>query len=140
MFVKGKKDGLLAFEMNQNGFIYHVDASKEHGGEDKGPSPKGLLLSGLIGCTGVDVVSILDKMKEGYDDLEITADTDLTDEHPKVFKDITLKYMFKGTGINETKIKRAVSLSQDKYCGVSAMLEKNSRILSEIYINGEKIQ
>ncbi|PID31060.1 MAG: osmotically inducible protein C [Candidatus Cloacimonadota bacterium] len=140
MKVKGIKSGEISFDIDQDGFKFVTDAKKEFGGEGKGPSPKGLLLSGLIGCTGMDVVSMLKKMRVNYDKLEITASADVTNEHPKVFTDITLVYSFEGADIDSSKVKRAISLSMEKYCGVSAMLKEGDRkVISELYINGSSI-
>lgn len=140
MKINGKKTGRLAFEITQDSHTYTLDAPKASGGEGRGPSPKGLLLSSLIGCTGIDVAMILAKMRVSYDDLEITAETELTDEDPKVFKEIILSYHVTGGNQGDIKkIKKAVSLSMEKYCGVSAMLEKHSKIVSNIYLNGELI-
>ncbi len=140
MKITGKKSGKLSFEINQGGHTYTLDAPESAGGEGRGPSPKGLLLSGLIGCTGIDVCLILKKMRVEYQDFEIAAETELTDEDPKVFKKIVLSYHITGNPDDAKKIKRAVSLSMDSYCGVSAMLEKNSRIIPEIYINKKKYE
>ncbi len=141
MIVSAKQNGNMSFEINQGGFIFDIDANKEVGGEGKGPSPKGLLLSGLIGCTGMDVASILRKMRVEYTDLYIDAETSYTDEHPKVFKEIIVRFKFTGEEekLDEKKIKRAVTLSQEKYCGVTEMLKKNSPISSEIYLNDNRI-
>ncbi|MCG8553404.1 MAG: OsmC family protein [Desulfobacterales bacterium] len=139
MKVSGKKTGKLAFEINQDGYTYTLDAPESFGGEGKGPSPKGLLLSGLIGCTGIDVVVILDKMRVEIQDMEITAETELTDQEPSVFKEITLTYHVTGNEKDAKKIKRAVSLSMETYCGVSAILKKHSPIIPKIYLNGKEI-
>ena len=138
MLSKAKFSSKMAFEVVQGDHKFFVDAHHEHGGENRGPSPKGLLLSGLAGCTGMDVVSILNKMHAPFDSLEISAEADLTDDHPKVFKDIIVKYFLTGQELDLTKVKRAVDLSMEKYCGVSAMLRKNSEVLPEIYFNGVK--
>lgn len=139
MKISGKKKGQLAFEIKQDSYTYTLDAPESAGGEGKGPSPKGLLLSGLIGCTGIDVAMILGKMRVETQDIEITAQTELTDQQPSVFKDITLSYHITGDEKDAKKIKRAVSLSMETYCGVSAMLEKHSRIIPEIFLNGNQI-
>ena len=136
MKISGRKTGKLAFQINQNGHEYTLDAPEEAGGDNSGPSPKGLLLSGLIGCTGIDVALILDKMRVSYEDLKITAETELTEGEPSVFTEIVLSYVIRGNPGDAKKIKRAVSLSMEKYCGVSAMLEKHSRIVPKIYLNG----
>ncbi len=139
MKISGRKTGKLAFEIKQDAYTYTLDAPENVGGEGKGPSPKGLLLSGLVGCTGIDVAMILGKMRVGIQDIEITAETELTDQEPSVFKEITLSYHITGNEKDAKKIKRAVSLSMETYCGVSAMLEKNSPIIPKIYLNGKEI-
>jgi putative redox protein len=93
-----------------------------------GFSPKALLLSGLAGCTGIDIVDILEKMRVPFADLTIEAEAEQTEEHPKVFKDIHLHYLLQGDIENEDKIKKAIDLSLKRYCGVAAMLQKNSEI------------
>ena len=93
-----------------------------------GFSPKALLLSGLAGCTGIDIVMILEKMRVPFSQLEIEAKTEQTDTHPKVFKDISLVYRLKAEEENREKIIKAIELSLTKYCGVAAMLQKNSSI------------
>lgn len=101
----------------------HIDGSRKNG-----ISPKSLLLSGLAGCSGVDVVDILKKMKVDFENLEIIAETTQTETNPKVFKDILLTFQIKTANENLIKIKKAVELSLEKYCGVSAMLSKHSKI------------
>lgn len=91
-------------------------------GEDRGASPKRLLLASLAGCTGIDVISLLNKMRVEIDDLVMSAEADLSDEHPKVYTEIRFDYYFSGSDLNEEKIRKAVKMSQEKYCGVSAML------------------
>lgn len=140
MKVTGIQNGHLSFDIEQDGHHIIVDADKRVGGEGKGPSPKGLLISGLLGCTGMDTASILRKMHIEYDNLKLSAETEYTEDHPKVFKDITLKYYLEGDpDLDKAKIKRAVELSMTRYCGVTEMLKKNSDILYTIYLNGEEI-
>ena len=140
MKVIGKQNGKLSFDILQDGFHIIVDGDKKFGGEGKGPSPKGLLISGLVGCTGMDVASILGKMQIECDKLEVSAETEYTDVHPKVFKNILMKYFIEGDPkLDIAKIKRAVELSMTKYCGVTEMLKKNSDIEYIIYLNGEEI-
>lgn len=99
-----------------------------------GFGPKALLLAGLAGCSGIDVVEILEKMRVPFSDLQIDAEAEQTDEHPKVFKDIVLSYRIKTGDENREKVKKAIDLSLEKYCGVAAMLKKNSKIRYEILI------
>lgn len=93
-----------------------------------GPGPKSLLLSGVAGCSGIDVLDILDKMRVTYSDFSMDVEAEQTDEHPRVYKDITIIYHIRIDAVNEEKVKKAIELSLDKYCGVSAMLKKNSAI------------
>lgn len=111
------------FESEHQGNRIKVDGNKKNG-----HGPKALLLSGLAGCTGIDVIGILNKMKVDFSDFSIEVETEQTEEHPKVFKDIQIIYRLKTAAGNLEKVKKAIDLSLDKYCGVSAMLKKNSAI------------
>jgi len=111
-----------------------MDDSSISGKDDSGFSPKALLLSGLAGCTGIDVVSILDKMKAPYTAIRIEAAASLTEEHPKVFKEINIEYFVTIPAAYEDKVKRAVELSLERYCGVAAMLRKNCPINAKVII------
>ena len=122
----------MAFEANVNDHQIVLDAHSKFGGENKGPRPKPLLLVSLAGCTGMDVVSLLAKMRVEIEDFKIMVTGELTDEHPKYFHKIHLTYQFKGKNINTNKVEKAVNLSQDKYCGVSYMLKKAADITFEI--------
>jgi putative redox protein len=132
MEVKTVWDSGMAFTAHQDGHVFVVDADESSGGQGRGPRPKGLLLSGLAGCTGMDVVSILQKMRVEVESLEILVDADLTDEHPKVFSRIHLKYVFRGKDLPQDKLEKAVNLSQERYCGVSAMLRQVCPLTWEI--------
>jgi putative redox protein len=124
----------MAFTAHQGGHDIALDAPHASGGQDSGASPKGLLLSGLGGCTGIDVVSILEKMRVRLDGFEVEASAELTEEHPKVFQNIHLRYTFRGKELDREKLEKAVILSMDRYCGVSAMLAKAAPITWEIVI------
>jgi putative redox protein len=115
------------FESTQRNAMIELDA-------EAGFSPKALLLTGLAGCTGVDVVEILEKMRVPFSDLAIDAEADQTDSPPKVFKTIHLTYSIKIEEELRDKVKKAIDLSLEKYCGVAAMLKKNSPIEYEIII------
>jgi putative redox protein len=117
----------MAFDSQLGNHTIRMDTMPEMG-DDSGPSPKQLVLAGLAGCTGMDVASLLKKMRVEYDSFEIYTEADLTEEHPKVFSEIRLVYRFKGENIDKAKVEKAVNLSKDRYCGVSAMLKKNSPI------------
>jgi putative redox protein len=121
-------NGGLAFEVQQDGHDFIIDGSEEFGGHDLGPRPKNLLLTALAGCTGMDVVAILAKMKITDFGLEVNVRGELGNEHPMIFTTITIEYRFTGLNLSREKIERAVSLSREKYCGVSAMLSKSSDV------------
>ena len=125
----------MSFNASQDGHDIILDASIEFGGTDRGVQPKTLLLTGLGGCTAMDVVSILNKMRVEYTGLKIHVSADLTEDHPKVFKFIHVKYVFSGKDLPMEKLEKAVSLSQEKYCGVSAMLIKACPITHEIVLD-----
>lgn len=103
-------------------------------GPREGPSPKALLLTSLTGCTGMDVVSLLNKMRVKYDGFAVVASAELTDEHPKNYKSIHLIYQLKGGNASEKedKVKKSIDLSLDRYCGVAFMLRKHCPITYEI--------
>lgn len=126
--------GKMAFEALVTGHPIIMDASNESGGDDSGPRPKALLLAGLAGCTGMDVISILDKMHVKPDAFNLKIEADQTEDHPKVYSEITIVYQFKGENLPTDKLEKAVSLSQEKYCGVSAMLGKSAKLFHRIEI------
>ncbi len=121
----------MAFDNQIDNHVLRTDAPKVMG-DDSGPSPKKLLLASLAACTGIDVVSLLEKMKVPFEGLAMDVEADLTTEHPKVYSEIRLTYRFFGKDLNQNKIEKAIKLSQDKYCGVSAMLKKNCPIVYTI--------
>ena len=125
----------MAFSMDIGGHKIVMDAGPEVGGKDMGVRPKPLLLAGLIGCTGMDVSSILKKMKVEYDSLDISVSADSTEDHPKVYENIHLVFHFKGENLPLDKLQRAAELSQEKYCGVSAMLKKATVVTYEVIVN-----
>jgi putative redox protein len=104
------------------------NAIKIDGARQRGFGPKALLLAGLAGCSGIDVVDILKKMRVKFSEFSIEVKAAQTEELPKVYKDIYITYKFKTDNKNEDKLRKAIDLSLEKYCGVSAMLQKNSPI------------
>jgi putative redox protein len=105
-----------------DGATITMDARPEHGGQGAGPSPMEAVLLALGGCTGMDVISVLNKMRAGLDGLEIRITAERAEEHPKVFTRIGLEYVFTGAALRPDQVTRAVELSQTRYCSVSAML------------------
>ena len=127
-----KHTGGMAFDTVVDGHTLTIDADPDFGGKDSGPKPKPLLLLSLSGCTGMDVVSLMNKMRVEYADFQVTVDAELTDEHPKYYHKIHLTYSVKTKPEHHEKIKKAVTLSQERYCGVSYMLSKSSELTHEI--------
>jgi putative redox protein len=119
------------FEAEHEGNKINIDGDKKNG-----HGPKALLLSGLAGCSGIDVVDILGKMKVEFSNLQIEAEAELTDEHPKVFTEVNIRYHIKTATENEDKVRKAIDLSLEKYCGVSSMLRKNSPVNYTLIIEG----
>jgi putative redox protein len=126
--------GQLAFDSQIDRHSVRIDG--EHTPDtDTGPGPKSLLLTALTGCSAIDVVMILQKMRVQFDALAVEAPAPLTDEHPKVYTEIRLTFRLSGSQIREEKVRHAVELSLDKYCGVAAMLRKHCPIRYEIEIS-----
>ena len=118
----------MAFEADVMGFKISLDADPEHGGKGKGPKPKPLMMVALAGCTGMDIVSLLGKMRVPFDCLDINVTGDISEDHPKRFTKMKIIYELSGTGIDKTKVEKAVKLSKEKYCGVSASYAKAMEI------------
>ena len=100
--------------------------------------PMQMVLVALAGCSGVDVVHILKKMRVDFSDLQIEVSGERADTHPKVYTDIHLKYSVWGKNIKAKDLEKAIKLSEDKYCSVSAMLRSTAKIHSEYKIMEQK--
>ncbi|MCF6253779.1 MAG: OsmC family protein [Thiomicrorhabdus sp.] len=119
-----KWQGKMAFEATtEGGHAVLMDASPEVGGEDSGPRPMEMVLMGLGGCTGIDVVMMLQKSKQDIEGCQIEITAERSDTVPKVYRKIHVHFKVTGTGLSDKKVKRAVDLSAEKYCSVSKMLE-----------------
>jgi len=126
-YLKQVKGITFAGKSETNHWVI-MDSKKEFGGNDAASSPKKLLLLSLAGCTGSDVVSILNKKRVKMDDFEINISAEVTEEHPKVYTKIDLEYVVYGNGIKPKDVERAIVLSQTTYCGVTAMLKPSVEI------------
>lgn len=125
--------GNMQFEAdNPNGKTVLMDTTPENGGHSSGLSPKAMMLASLAGCSGLDVVSVLDKMKVTVSDFRIETTGEITDEHPKYYHSVHVIYHFYGKDLEEAKIKKAVDLSIEKYCGVMEMFRKFAKVTTEI--------
>lgn len=124
----------MSFESEINGHKIIIDAKEEVGGQDKGPRPKPFMLAALGGCTAMDVVSMLKKMRVEFKNLNVIVEGELTEEHPRHFHKMHVIYEVEGDHIPLDKVQKAVNLSEEKYCGVSAVYKKVIDMTSEIRI------
>jgi putative redox protein len=124
-----RKNDKYNFEaQNPAGELVSLDAKPEIGGEGKGFRPMEMLLVGLGGCSGIDVVNVLKKQKEPLDDIKINIKANRREEEtPAIFKDITIHFDLYGS-LNSQKVERALALTFDKYCSVSKILEQSATI------------
>ncbi|WP_243473475.1 MULTISPECIES: OsmC family protein [Winogradskyella] len=126
--------GGLTFESdNPSGKTVIMDTNIEGQNERFGLSPKAMMLSSLAGCSGLDVISILNKMNEKIDDFKIEVSGELTEEHPKFYHSVKVDYHFYGSDLNRKKCERAVNLSVEKYCGVMEMFRQFAEVETEIF-------
>lgn len=129
--------GGLAFEANVNGHKIIMDAPEASGGQNSGPGPKSLQLVALSGCTGMDVVSILQKMRVNFSKVDIEVQGDVTDENPKQYYKMHVIYTFTGKDLPLDKLEKAVKMSEETYCGVGALYRKAIEVTSEIRVINE---
>ena len=122
----------MAFTASINGHDVRMDTTADDGGEDSGPSPKRLMLASLAGCTGIDIVSVLNKMKVTFSDFTIDVHAALTAEHPKTYNHVKITYKIKVAEEDKSKMIKAVNLSVEKYCGVFAMFKTFAKMDTEI--------
>jgi putative redox protein len=126
-YIKQIKGITFAGKTDTNHWIT-MDGPEEFGGSNAGIRPKELLLVGLGGCTGSDVVSILQKKRINLKDFEINISAEVAEEHPQVYTNIHIEYVFYGKNLPVKDVERAIELSQTKYCSVTKMLEKAAKI------------
>ncbi len=132
--VEWKHD--LTFDAHQNAQTFALVSSTEGEGAEPGISPKNMLLTALGGCTGMDVASLLTKMRVPFTSLDVRVDAELTDVHPRVYRNIHVVYEVGATEDHRAQVERAIGMSVDTYCGVYAMLRKGSEITHELVLVG----
>lgn len=121
--------GKMALESNNpSGHDLRMDAGPDDGGESSGYRPKALMLSSLAGCSGLDIASLIKKMKLEVEDFHIETIGELTEEHPKYYHKVKVEYHFHGKNLNEGKLQKAVDLSVEKYCGVMEMFRRFAEV------------
>ena len=135
--LKRQDDAFHLEAQNESGRTVHIDGSPAIGGHNLGARPMELILMGLGGCSGIDVISILKKQRQALSDLTITVEGDRADdETPAVFRKIRVHFDAHGS-LEPGRVRQAVALSMDKYCSVARMLESSAAITHTFSVNGE---
>ncbi len=124
----------MAFTADISGHKVLMDTTEDDGGENKAPSPKRMMLAALTACTGMDIVPMLNKMKVPFSDFSVEVDATVADDYPKIYNKVKLTYKIKMAEEHRPKMEKAVSLSQEKYCSVSAMFRYFAKMETEIVI------
>ncbi len=131
------KGGMAFTGTSDGGYIIPMDAKEAVGGRGLGFQPLQLFAIGLVGCTGMDVISILQKKRQEVTKFEVSAEIEQAEEHPKVFTKILLEYKITGKNLDQKSVERAVELSENRYCGAQAMLRETAEITHAIHIQEE---
>ena len=127
--LKRLNDSYHMEAVNETGCTIQMDGTESIGGQNLGATPMQVVLMALAGCTSIDVISILKKMKQEVTDYRVEVDADKpADVVPSLFTEIRLKYVLSGPALEDAKVKRAIELSAEKYCSVSKILEHTARI------------
>ena len=131
--------GKMQFNALVNGHTIVMDGPEKVGGEDNGPIPKPFVLTALAGCTGMDIAAILRKAQKEVNDFEMKVTGEISKTVPIQYTSIHINYDFKGAEENKEAALKAVTDSQEKYCGVSSMLKKALPVTWEVNYNGVQI-
>lgn len=123
-----KIDGVNFSAQTESGHEILMDGSESVGGQNKGARPMEVVLAGLGGCSAIDVISILKKSRQNVSDCKIEITADRADSIPAMFTQINLYYRVTGNNLDQKKVQRAISLSMEKYCSVTRMLEKTAKM------------
>lgn len=129
------KGGMQFESDNPSGKTVMMDTDVAGSNMRFGLSPKAMMLSSLAGCSGLDIVPILHKMKVILDDFKMVIEGELTEDYPKYYHTVLVDYHFYGKGLNEKKINKAVDLSVEKYCGVMEMFRQFAKVKTKIHIH-----
>ncbi|MFZ1529371.1 MAG: OsmC family protein [Ferruginibacter sp.] len=130
--VSTRYNGKMNFGCQIGPHEVKMDVGEADGGQDSAPSPKKLMLASLTGCTAVDIVSILNKMKLGFSEFSVDATATLSEEHPKIYNKVRLSYKIKLAEADRPKMQKAIKLSEEKYCGVMAMFRAFAIVETEV--------
>ncbi|AEH00780.1 OsmC family protein [Lacinutrix sp. 5H-3-7-4] len=127
------KENLIFESDNPNGYSFNLGQSQDNNNPYKPMGPKAVMLSSLAACSGLDVVSVVEKMKTSFSDFKIEVEGQLTEEHPRTYHTVNVDYHFYGNNLDEKKIKKAVDLSIEKYCGVMEMFRQFATVNTKIH-------
>ena len=127
-------DGMLMVGKSHSGHSITMDGPPEIGGDNLGVRPMEMLLLGVAGCTMIDVVTTLKKMRQELTHCETKVNAERADDHPKVFTDIHIQFFVKGNDLDSKKVEKAITLSAEKYCSASIMLGKTASISHDFEI------
>ena len=127
-------DGMLMVGKSHSGHSITMDGPPEIGGDNLGVRPMEMLLLGVAGCTMIDVVTTLKKMRQELTHFETKVNAERADDHPKVFSDIHIQFLVKGNDLDSKKVEKAITLSAEKYCSASIMLGKTASISHDFEI------
>ncbi|MDC0239248.1 OsmC family protein [Candidatus Thioglobus sp.] len=127
-------DGMLMVGKSDSGHAIMMDGPPEIGGENLGVRPMEMLLLGMTGCTVIDVISTLKKMREDVVDCQTQVSADRSEEYPKVFTNIHVHFVLRGKQLNPLKVDKAIKLSAEKYCSASIMIGKTAIITHDYEI------
>ena len=127
-------DGMLMVGKSHSGHSITMDGPTEIGGENLGVRPMEMLLLGVAGCTMIDVVTTLKKMRQDLSHCETKISAERANEHPKVFTDIHIHFIVKGKDLDSKKVNKAITLSAEKYCSASIMLGKTAKITHDFEV------
>ena len=127
-------NGMLMVGKSHSGHSITMDGPIEIGGENLGVRPMEMLLLGVAGCTMIDVVTTLQKMRQDLSHCETRISAERAKEHPKVFTDIHIQFIVKGKDLDSKKVDKAITLSAEKYCSASIMLGKTAKITHDFEV------
>jgi putative redox protein len=127
--VRAILDSGMCFEAETgSGHQLILDAAEQHGGEDRGPRPMEMLLVALATCAGMDILAILKKKRQEISGYEVGVLGTRTEEHPRIFVEIVVEHIFTGHAIQTQAVQRAIDLTEERYCGASAILRKSANL------------
>lgn len=129
MSVRAMLQEGMCFDV-ETGSGHHLllDAAEHNGGQDKGPRPMEMLLVALATCSGMDILAILRKKRQDITAYEVRVLGERTEDHPKIFVEIAIEHIFTGHAIRPEAVQRAIELTEERYCGASAMLGKTAKL------------